>query len=326
MYDIITIGSATKDVFIIAKGSKLIKSKKFKTGIGECFTHGLKIEIQDIQFATGGGATNTAYTFSNFGLKTSVVSRIGHDIYGSEIMHILAANNINTTNLVMDKSHKTGYSTTLVSAGGDRTILVYRGASDNFSVQDFNWPKLKSKWFYISSLGGNLTVLKKIFAHGKNNNIKIAWNPGSKELKLGKAKLKSLIKQASIFNINFEEAQKIIGKKDIKQMMKIFAKMTKAYVIITDGAKGAYLTDGIVIYKANSLDSKAVNTTGAGDAFGAGFCAGMILKSDWDYALRLAVLNSDGVIQLSGAKNGLLTKLPNKKDLNKVKINIYDKI
>jgi ribokinase len=326
MYDVITIGSAVKEIFIIAKGSKLIKSKKFKTGLGECFTHGSKVEIHDIQFSTGGGATNTATTFSNLGLKTSIVSRIGNDIYGAELLHTLAASKINTSNLIMDKLHKTGYSTTLVSAGGDRTILVYRGASDNFSAKEFTWSRLKTKWFYISSLGGNSSLLKEIFAFAKKNNIKIAWNPGSKELKLGKEKLKPLIKQVNIFNINSEEAQKITGKKDIKKMMAVLAKMTKAFVIITDGAKGAYLSDGILIYKANTLGSKAVNTTGAGDAFGSGFCTGIILKNDWDYAMRLAVLNSDGVIQVSGAKNGLLDKLPTKKDLNKVKINIYGKI
>ena len=70
--------------------------------------------------------------------------------------------------------------------------------------------------------------------------------------------------------------------------------------------------------------SFAINTTGAGDAFGSGFCTGMILKNDWDFGLRLAILNSNGVIQRMGAKNGLLKHLPKQSDLNKIKIGIFN--
>ncbi|MBD3359940.1 MAG: hypothetical protein GF365_04515 [Candidatus Buchananbacteria bacterium] len=326
MFDVITIGSATKDVFLVSKDFKIIKSDKFKGGVGECFAYGAKIELGDIYFDTGGGATNAAYTFANLGLNTSVVSKIGHDIYGMEIMSVLADNNINPSNLVADKKHKTAYSTILITPGGDRTILVYRGASANFSSSDFQWDKLKTKWFYITSLAGNLSLLKKIFNFAKKNKIKIAWNPGSGELKHGKAKLEPLIKQTTIFNINKSEAAKLSGKKDIKKIFKVLDKLTPNYLVITDGSKGAYLSDDILIYKADVLKAEVLNTTGAGDAFGSGFCAGIILKSDWDYALRLAILNSSGVIQAMGAKHGLLEKLPLQKQLSKIDINIYGKI
>ncbi len=322
MFDVISIGAATKDVFMISKDFKVIKSPQFKSGMGECFAYGSKVEIGDIYFDTGGGATNSAYTFANFGLKTSVVSKVGHDIYGMEIMNVLAHQGIDIHNLSTDKTHKTAYSTILVVPGGDRTILVYRGASANFNDQDFNWTKLKTKWFYISSLAGNISLLKKIFAFAKKNKIKIAWNPGGDELKLGASKLKSLIKDAYVFNLNKEEAQKLTGKKDVKGILKAIDKMSPGYNIVTDGANGAYLSDGVLIYFAKAMNVPVVNTTGAGDAFGSGFCAGMILKNDWDFGLRLAILNSAGTITKMGAKNGLLEKVPNQKDLNKVKIQI----
>ncbi len=322
MFDIITIGSATKDVFLISKGFKLIKSNQFKNGLGECFAYGSKIELNDIYFDTGGGATNAACTFANLGLKSSVVSKVGKDIYGLEIMHVLADKKIDVSNLTPDKKNKTAYSTILITPGGDRTILVYRGASANFSENDLNWKKLKSKWFYISSLAGNFNLLKKIFAFAKKNKIKIAWNPGSDELKLGRKKLAPLIKQTMIFNVNKEEAGKLSGQKDIKEIFKVLDKLTPNYLVITDGANGAYLSDDMLVYNVKSLGGKPVNTTGAGDAFGSAFCAGMILKNDWDYALRLAVLNANGVIREMGAKNGLLKKIPSQKDLNKLKITI----
>jgi len=323
MHDIISIGSATKDVFLISKDFKLIKSSQFKTGVGECFSYGSKVELGDIYFDTGGGATNSACTFANFGLKPAVISKVGKDIYGVEILHVLADKKIDISNIAVDKDHKTAYSTILVVPEGDRTVLVYRGASGNFSAQDLNWKKLNAKWFYISSLAGNLPMLNKIFTIAKKKKIKIAWNPGSEELKLGQAKLASLIKQAYVFNLNKEEAQKLTGQKEIKAIFKELNRLSPGYNIVTDGANGAYLSDGTLIYWAKAIGHKPINTTGAGDAFGSGFCAGMILKNDWDYGLRLGILNSDGVIQKMGAKNGLLKKIPKQKELEKVKIQIF---
>jgi len=324
MHDIISIGSATKDVFLISKDFKLIKSSQFKTGVGECFSYGSKVELGDIYFDTGGGATNSAYTFANLGLKPAVVSRVGKDIYGLEIMHTLADKKIDTSQLIADKHHKTAYSTILLMPGGDRTVLVYRGASGNFSEKDLNWKRLNAKWFYITSLAGNLKLLTKIFAFAKKKKIKICWNPGSEELNLGKAKLASLIKQAYVFNLNKEEAQKLTGQKEIKAIFRELNRLSPGYNIVTDGANGAYLSDGTLIYWAKAIGHKAINTTGAGDAFGSGFCAGMILKNDWDYGLRLGIVNSDGVIQKMGAKNGLLKHIPKQQELDKVKISILN--
>lgn len=322
MYDIISIGSATKDVYLISRDFKLIKSPEFKTGVGECFSYGAKIELGDIYFDTGGGATNSAVTFANFGLNSAVVSRVGSDIYGVEILHILADKGVDHRFITNDKKHKTAYSTILVVPEGDRTVLVYRGASANFSARDINLSKLKTKWFYITSLAGNLDLLKKIFAFSLKHKIKIFWNPGSEELNLGRHKLAKLIKQAYVFDVNKEEAEKLTGQKEIKAMFKDLNKMSPGYNLVTDGGNGAYLSDGMVIYQAKALPAKVANTTGAGDAFGSAFTAGLILKNDWDYAMRLAILNSNGVIQKMGAKNGLLAKLPRADELDKVKLGI----
>lgn len=323
MFDIISIGAATKDVFLISKGFKLIKTKKFSTGMGECFAYGSKVELGDIYFDTGGGATNSAFTFSNLGLKTSIISKIGKDIYGMEIMTVLAENKVNTSNLAVDKQHKTAYSTILVVPGGDRSVLVYRGASANFSSADVDLTGLKTKWLYITSLAGDLNLLNKIFIWAKKNKVKIFWNPGSAELNQGKNKLAKFIKDAYVFDVNKEEAGKLLGKKDLKLLFKELNKLSPGYNMITDGGNGAYLSDGILIYHEQSLPGKVINTTGAGDAFGSGFCAGLILKNDWDFGLRLAMLNAKGVLQKMGAKNGLLKRMPNKKDLDNVKIKIY---
>lgn len=315
---VVTIGSATLDVYLQSRAFKIVKSEKFLTGIGECLTLGSKNQVQDIFVDTGGGATNCATTFANLGIETSALTRVGDDLFGGEVQKVLKENRVILNLLQVDKKHKTSYSTLLLLGTGQRSILVYRGAS-NF----LEFPKkiTSTDWFYISSLGGNVKLLGKFLDYAKKNKIKVMYNPGGGELKQGLGKLKKHFKKLEVLNLNREEASQLCKVKygafdKIVKKLKVVA----PYVVITDGPKGAYVIYKNELWFAKSLGTKPKNTTGAGDAFGSAFCTGLIKKNDLDFALRLGILNSDGVIRKMGAKNGLLQKIPDKKQLNKVKI------
>ena len=148
MKDVITIGSATKDVFLVSQDFKLIKSKEFSTGVGECFAFGSKVEMKDLFTDTGGGATNSAVTCANLGLDVGVVTSVGFDSTGQEIIADLKDRNVDASLVYKHPTLKTGYSTILLSSVGDRTILVYRGAAQVFGDENLkNSKKLKAKWF-----------------------------------------------------------------------------------------------------------------------------------------------------------------------------------
>ncbi|PIR66489.1 MAG: hypothetical protein COU51_03665 [Parcubacteria group bacterium CG10_big_fil_rev_8_21_14_0_10_36_14] len=318
MSKIITIGSATLDVYLKSSAFKEMKSEKFVTGIGECLALGSKNEVQEVFIDTGGGATNCAVTFVNLGMDVSVMTRIGNDLFGGEIERTLKEKRINTALLQKDKNRQTSYSTLLLLGTGQRSILVYRGASN---ALDFLPKGEKPDWFYMTSLGGNIKLLSKILVYAKKNKIKMMYNPGGGELKQGLSKLKKYFHGLEVLNLNREEAALLCETK--YENMNIIIKKLKGvapYVVITDGPKGAFCLQKNELWFAPSLGTRPVNTTGAGDAFGSGFCSGLMLKNNLDYALRLGILNSDGVIKKMGAKNGLLTEFPNKIQLNKVKI------
>ncbi|MEA3272578.1 MAG: carbohydrate kinase family protein [Patescibacteria group bacterium] len=320
-YDVITIGSATRDVYLRSPAFDLIKSDKFSTGTGSCLALGSKNEASEIFLDTGGGATNVAITFGNLKLKTGTITNIGDDPAGKEIIQILKKSKVDTSLIQRDRKHFTSYSTLLLTKSGHRSILVYRGAS-----KFLNWKKvpkdIRTKWFYITSLAGNIKLLKEIFKFAKKNKIRIAWNPGKKELEFGAKKLKGLIRQAEVFNLNREEATKLVREvyKDKKKIFKKMEKLESRIIVITDGARGAYARNDGQWYFAKSFGTKPVNTTGAGDAFGSGFVSGLIIKNDLKYALALATINADGLIQKMGAKSGVLTKLPSKKEIERVVI------
>lgn len=344
MYDIITIGSATRDVFMESKAMHPHKAPDVITHIEACFPFGAKINVESIFFTTGGGATNNAATFSQLGkLRTAALCRIGDDSAGAEILEGLKKENVNTAFVQKTKNHKehTAYST-ILSPGGDaseRTILVYRGASKKFEHNKIPWKKLKTKWFYISSLGGDLVLLKKILAHAKKIKAKVVFNPGGQELKKAK-QAKNLFKQLTFLILNREEAAKLTGKKfsNTKTLLQALASWAPS-VVMTDGPKGAYAVvrpktenrkpknliasslNRLIALHVPSVGHKARNRTGAGDAFGSGFVTGWIKnKGDIKEALRVASFNADSVVQKIGAKGGILSKYPSQKQLSKLAV------
>ena len=90
MYDIITIGAATRDVFLVSNAFVAIKSKKFATGAGECVALGSKIEVSNLVLTTGGGATNAAATFGSLGFRTAAICRVGDDSPGKDVVEDLS--------------------------------------------------------------------------------------------------------------------------------------------------------------------------------------------------------------------------------------------
>jgi len=77
---------------------------------------------------------------------------------------------------------------------------------------------------------------------------------------------------------------------------------------MTEGNKGVLVSDGKNIYSAGIFRGKLVDRTGAGDAFGSGFVAGIIEKNNIEYAIRLGSANATSVVEKIGAQAGILTK------------------
>ncbi|MBI4276622.1 carbohydrate kinase family protein [Candidatus Uhrbacteria bacterium] len=327
MYDIITIGSATQDVFLKSKDFQLIPSRKFTTGVGECFAFGSKIDIQEVFLDTGGGATNAAATFKNLGYRVAVLSRIGNDSAGTHIIEVLRDRGIDTSLVITDKHVGTAYSTILLTGRGERTVLVYRGASSHFHVQEIPWHKLYAPWLYLTSVHGNINVLHTLFDHAEKNAIRIGWNPGGGELKLGQKKLAPFFSRADIIILNREEAGLLtrLPTTNVRRLLRTLIAPGARIVAMTDSKRGAYLAHEGKFWYAPSLGRRVVNATGAGDAFGSALTAGIakgFLPKD---ALRLAILNSGLVVAKMGAKNGLLEYMPSLNVLKRVTVKKFGK-
>ncbi len=257
MYDVITIGTATRDVFLQSPLFKVLKDpahlKKigFPTGEAQCFALGGKLEVSEPVFTTGGGATNAAISFRRQDLRTATLIKIGEDEGGEQIIRELKKEKIQVFP-VKDKKLPTGYDTVLLAPGGERTILVYRGASEDLKPDEVPWRKLQSRWVYISPGKIPFSLIKKIFSHFSKKGTLIAFNPSKYFIEMGLKKLRPLLNKTKVVILNHEEAAYLTGL-DYGRERRIFKKIDEAIpgiVVMTDGPKGVMVSDGYHIYQA----------------------------------------------------------------------------
>lgn len=317
MFDIITIGSATKDAFFKSQDFHIDKAEHSRTGTEGCFILGTKLEVPEVVFTSGGGGTNTAVGFARQGLKTACISRVGNDFTAKEIEQELKKEGVKPL-FQVDKVHQTALSVILVAQDGERTILEYRGANDYISEKEINWKKLKSRWLFLDSLSDNVKLLEEALAFAKKNKIKIAMNPGKGILRLG-AGLQKYLSSLSILIVNQEEAGFVTGI-DPKNEKAVFEKLDELVLgiaVMTKGQEGVAVSDlprrgkagGKNIYQAGVPESEIVDRTGAGDAFCSGFISGYIQSGgDIAFSIQLGTANATSVVNYFGAKKGLLKK------------------
>lgn len=314
MFDIVTFGSATRDSFLRLKKEnyRILEEREVQEGRTLCFPLGAKIFIENLQVASGGGATNSACTFARQGFKVACLSKVGNDKRGEAAIEELKKFKVETRFIEKDKKHSTAYSVILSSPIGERTVLIYRGACHFMQEEDIPFSKLKTKWFYLAPLSGeSAKVFEVVISRAYHNDIKVAANLGNSQINFEKEVINPILKRIDILLLNLEEASLLskipIGKEgDI--IKNLISRMEKGILVLTKGKQGSVVCDGKYLFEAGAPSILPLEKTGAGDAYGSGFLSGLLEKNDVRYAIQLATANATSCIQKVGAKNGLLKK------------------
>jgi len=321
LYDIISVGCATVDVFI-ETASKKIRIMKKTHEHDVCYPIGSKILIDKLIHATGGGGTNTGVAFSRLGLATGWIGKLGSDLHSRHLKQELKKEDLD----LISKSGKgeLGYSVILIGLEKDRTILTYKGINNCLTMKDIKLKECIADWFYLTSmLGSSYKTQEKLARAAKKRGSRIVFNPSSYLAKQGIKKLNGIIKHCHVLILNYEEANLILGKKREKMdtlLKKLQKKVT--IIVITQGKKGAQVYNGIFKYRMYTGAQKIVETTGAGDAFGAGFIAGLVRGKGIEESLRWGYGEATAVIAHIGAKDKLLKMRELQKMVKKQKIKI----
>src|SRR3989338_3406617 len=234
MYDVITVGSATLDVFARTKFSELIKiiNPKGETDL-LAFPSGSKILIDELEFTMGGGGTNTAVALSRLGHRVAFLGKLGEGTNSEFINKDLKKEKIEL--LCAYGKGKSGYSVILDTLEHDRTILVYKGINDDLRNNEVPYKKLKTKWFYFSAMmNESFHTLERLAEFAQQNKIKIAFNPSTYLAEKGSHYLKNILSMTELLVLNKEEAALIVGQETMEGLLFKLKGLGPNIVVITD--------------------------------------------------------------------------------------------
>ena len=309
--DFVAIGDIVTDAFIeLSEKDTWIETDNPNKEKELCMKFGDKLPFNDVVVVPAvGNSPNAGVSAYRLGLKSALVTNLGDDDFGKEQIKALKQEGINTKFVTVHKDMKSNYHYVL-RYGPERTILV------KHTEFPYTFPDIKPvpKFLYLSSLAENsLEYHHQITGYLKANpSVKLAFQPGTFQMKLGYEALKDMYAHTYIFFCNKEEAQKILGIKenDVKVLLSKMKELGPEVPVITDGPNGAYTLYGDkTLFVPMYPDLKdPVDRTGAGDSFSSTFTSALALGKTIEEALLWGPINSMSVVQKIGAQAGLLTR------------------
>jgi sugar/nucleoside kinase (ribokinase family) len=304
--DFLAIGDIVIDAFIKLKDAEeLINHGTLEL----CVRFGDKVPYESVTVIPAvGNSPNAVVSSARLGLNSAIITHIGDDKHGKDCLESLKKEKVITDYVVTEKDKITNYHYVLWY-NVDRTILI------KHTKFDYEFPKIKeANWVYLSSMAENSLeyhdeILKYLQSYP---NTKLAFQPGTFQIKFGTDALKNIYQRTEIFFCNVEEAEIIlkIKSKDIITLSKGIQALGPKIVVISDGPKGAYLYLNNELWHIPIYPDIAppLDRTGAGDAFSSTFVAALALGKTPLEAFTWGPINSMAVVQEVGAQKGLLTK------------------
>lgn len=305
--DFLAIGDVVIDAFIRLQDAE-VKSCINHHRQELCLSFGDKVPYEFVKVLNAvGNSANAAVSASRLGLSSGLISDVGEDSNGKDCLDTLAGNKVVTDYITKHKGLGTNYHYVLWY-DVERTILV------KHEHYTYKFPKLdgEPKWIYLSSLGSNsLDYHLEIIAYLKEHpKVKLAFQPGTYQMKFGVDAIKGIYDRADIFFCNLEEAQRILKSEetDIKKLLHAVAALGPKLVFISDGMKGAYAFDGKECWFMPVYPQDPFERTGAGDAFSSTITTAIAMGKSVEEALMWGPVNSASVIKFIGAQEGLLSQ------------------
>ncbi len=260
----------------------------------------------------GGKGCNQAIAISRLGGKVNFISKLGDDDYGKLAINKLKKDNIDTSNIIISNKHKTGVAGIHVDRNtGKNAITVVRGAPSSLTINEIDTNLFKQSQIFLTQLEIPIEVTLHCLKAAKEHGLINILNPAP-ACKLSN----DFFKLVDYFTPNETEAEfytgvKINDENDAKVSAKKLIEMGIKKVIITLGEKGLFYSDGKEEIYIKATPDKAIDTTGAGDAFNGGLAFGLLKEKPIKDCLKLA----NKVAGISTTKLGAGDAMPFIKDL-----------
>lgn len=311
-FDVLSVGDIVTDAFIKLFDDKAF-SYKDENGMNVLAMElGSKLPFDHAEIKEAvGNAPNAAVSFARLGLSSGLVSNVGGDAAGRDMINKLHAEKVDSRFVRINPDNKSNYHYVLWYKE-ERTILI------KHEEYDYHWPDFKQKevpkWVYFSSISENAMDMHDDMAEWFENHpdTHLAFQPGTFQIAAGTERLARLYRETDVVLVNREEAVQVTGGNydDVHDLMNRLHELGPKIVCVTDGPAGAYASDGENRFKMPPYPDPAppLERTGAGDAFSSAFVAALIKGANVESALQWAPINSMNVVQHVGAQEGLLTE------------------
>ena len=263
----------------------------------------------------GGKGCNQAIAIARLGGNTNFISKIGKDAYGELALKTLEKNKISTENIIQDGNQQTGVAGILVDQNtGKNAINVIVGAPSSLRINEIEKQinLIKRSKIFLTQLEVPKDVTLHCLKTAKENGCITILNPApASEIS------KEFYNNIDFFTPNETEAEfytgiKITSEKEAKQAADKLLNLGIKKVIITLGEKGLFYSDGKEETYLKASAVKAIDTTGAGDAFNGGLAFGLSKEKPIKECLELA----NKVAGISTTKLGAGDAMPFLKDIN----------
>ncbi|WP_440059804.1 carbohydrate kinase family protein [Thermogladius sp. 4427co] len=250
-------------------------------------------------WGAGGSAVNVSIAGSRLGLKTSIIAKIGFDNFGRIVVDELLRENVDISGLRVGFS-PTGVTIVVINSRGEIIMFGHKGAAEELSPQEVSeYIISRSKWVHIASL--NLDTTLKVIEISSKYSVPVSWDPGRLLSKKPWSDLEKVIKSVRIVFANEQEYANMTGVDDYRKAAEKIVEAGAEIAVVKRGEKGAYLKTREIEEESPAYQVReVVDTTGAGDAFAAGFIAG-ILRG---YSLRKALSYANAVAALKITRLG----------------------
>lgn len=305
----LSIGGATFDLFVTID-HRIIRDEQGKDVLG--LPLGAKVPVRHVQGVIGGGACNTSVGLSRLGCEAGFCGVMGDDEWGIRLLEGLKKEHVNVSHATIVEKETSSFSLILNAHSGERTILYDAGTNAHLHDVTFDSGSVRTMdWIYLNHIHANSCVIEDdmIALLQKYPEVCLTWNPGGCQIDVGLRASNNvqMLRRTRLLLLNREEALAFAATETVDQALRVLLAQGAHVVCITDGSRGVIASDGKQRVYCPSLAVKAVDVTGAGDAFGCAMTWAIASKLDLPTAMIAGTLNAASVVSAIGAQAGLLT-------------------
>ena len=274
--------------------------------------------VTEYKEASGGSAANTIVALARLGVNVGFIGQVGDDREGKSLLDDFAREHVNTDRVSVVKNGRSGKVMGFVDPEGQRALYIAPGVNDAIRSEDISSSCfVKTRFLHLTSFVGEQPFEAQVkIVRAIRQGTKISLDPGALYARAGYTKLKPIVDRATIVMPNATELELLTRKSDYRTGARFLVEKGVGIVAVKLGRKGCYVTDGKEEVSVRPFTVKIVDTTGAGDAFDAGFLFGLIRGKELRECARIGNFVASRCIMSMGAR----TSLPNLRDLAENKI------